>query len=133
MFRVFGEGRLTRDPEVREVNGTKVAEFTLATNEYRKSKNQGEPSVKVAHFFDCVIWDSGAKIIEQYCQKGSRLVIEGRPRQEKWTDKDGNNRSRVVFRVEEFSIVDSRREGENTDNAEPAGATTGPDTEEPPF
>lgn len=115
MFRVFGEGRLTRDPEVREVNGTKVAEFTLATNEYRKSKNQGEPSVKVAHFFDCVIWDSGAKIIEQYCQKGSRLVIEGRPRQEKWTDKDGNNRSRVVFRVEEFSIVDSRRDGEGGD------------------
>lgn len=118
MIKVFGEGRLTKDPTVREVNGTKVAEFTLATNEYRKSKKEGEGNVKVAHFFDCVIWDSGAKVIEERCQKGSRLLIEGRPRQEKWTDKDGNNRSRIVFRIEEFTILDGRRETEESSSEE---------------
>jgi len=107
MFKVFGEGRLTKDPEIRDVNGTSVVEFTLATNEFRRSKQGGE-SVKVAHYFDCVVWDSAAKTIAEYCTKGSRLMIEGRPRQEKWVDKEGKNRSRIVFRVEEFTIVDKR-------------------------
>jgi single-strand DNA-binding protein len=118
MFKMFGEGRLVKDPQVREVNGTKLAEFTLATNEFRRSKTGGEP-IKDTHYFDCVVWDTAAKTIEQYCRKGTRLVVEGRIRQDKWTDKEtGNPRSKVVFRVEEFSIVDKRYNPESTSENE---------------
>jgi len=97
-----GVGRFVRDPELKPVNDTNVCEFSLAVNEYRKV---GGERKKFAHFFDCVIWDKAAEVIAQYCNKGDMIEIRATPRQDKWQDSEGRNRSRVVFRVDEFSFL----------------------------
>lgn len=100
---VFGEGRLVADPVLKEVGTTVVASFTLACNEYRRVNNE---SVKEAHFFDFKVWDTGAQTIAEKAKKGDRIFFQARARQEKWKDKaTDQNRSKIVFRLESFTIV----------------------------
>jgi len=101
MMTACGVGRLTRDPELKAIGDTCVCEFSLAVNEFRKVNGERK---KFAHFFDCVIWDKAAEVIAEYCNKGDELEIRATPRQDKWQDKEGNNRSRIVFRIDEFAF-----------------------------
>lgn len=102
MMTLSGVGRFVRDPEMKAVNDTHVCEFSLAVNEFRKV---GGERKKFAHFFDFVIWDKAAEVINQYCAKGDLIEVRATPRQDKWQDNEGRNRSRVVFRVDEFSFL----------------------------
>jgi len=120
-----GVGRFVRDPDMKAVNDTHVCEFSLAVNEFRKV---GGERKKFAHFFDFVIWDKAAEVINEYCNKGDLIEIRATPRQDKWQDKDGNNRSRIVFRVDEFSFLP--RSTNSSATTEPAPAEGG---DENPF
>lgn len=99
-------GHLTRDPETKTTaNGTTVCEFSLAVNEYR----QGE---EVAHFFDVVCFGKTAENLAQYQSKGSCVLIEGRPQQDRWQDKDsGQNRSKIRFVASRVTYVPKGEKG----------------------
>lgn len=106
MFKFFGIGRLVADPELQDIQtndntkSTHVARFTVAVNEFRKVHDE-----KIVHtsFLDCEAWDSGAKTIAETYKKGDMIAVTGRVRQNKWKTEEGHNRSRVIFRVEEFA------------------------------
>ncbi|MCQ2461245.1 MAG: single-stranded DNA-binding protein [Clostridia bacterium] len=95
MKAIFLSGRLTRDPEIKEVTDkkTKVADFTIANNE-RDSEN-GE-------FFDIVCWDKTAEFVENYLKKGQKVIIQGSFQNESYKDKEGN--TRYHFRVTAHNI-----------------------------
>ena len=103
-------GRLVSDPELTDVNETSVVRFTLAINEYRKSKD-GEKSKKV-DYLDFEAWDSGATTIDRYCSKGDELAVMATARQDKWTDKDGRKRSKIKFRVNKFKLFNNNHNRE---------------------
>lgn len=76
MNKVILMGRLTRDAEVRYSQGqnqTAVARFSLAVD--RKFKRDGEPD---ADFFNCTAFGRTAEVIERYCGKGSKILVDGR-------------------------------------------------------
>ena len=104
-------GRMVQDPQLNEVNDTNVIRFTLAINEYRKSKD-GEKSKQV-NYLDFEAWDSGATTISRYCQKGDEIAVICSARQDKWTDKEGNRRSKIKFRVNKFKLFNRQREEED--------------------
>ena len=120
MMTANGVGRLVKDPELRKVSlGGKevsVCDFSLAVNEYRRSNGE---SKKITHFFDFTVWDSGAENLTNRAKKGDKLYFEASPRQDKFTDKDGNNRSKIVFRLNRFDIspksvgFDNQKENED--------------------
>lgn len=117
MFKVYGLGRLVADPDLQEVKSgdersTYVARFTLAVNEYRKVNDE---KITYTSFFDCEVWDTGAKALSDIAQKGDLIAITGRPRQNKWETQDGDKRSRVIFRVEEFDVVRKSIKNEQPD------------------
>lgn len=121
MFKFFGEGRLVADPELQEVKNadgkvTHVARFTLACNEYRKVDNE---KITYTSFFDCEAWDSGAKTLADYVKKGDLLVVTGRTRQNKWETEEGHKRSRIIFRIEEFSIA--KKAARNSEDEQQSG------------
>ena len=64
-------GRFVRDPELLTVNGTHVVKFTLAINEYRRSKDVNKN--KQVDYLDFEAWDSGATTIAKSCNKCQRL------------------------------------------------------------
>ena len=81
MNRVLLTGRLTRDPEMRTVaNGKTVAQFSLATNEYRGGQEKAE-------YHTVVTWDRLAEICAQYLGKGQLVAIEGRLQTRQWEDE----------------------------------------------
>lgn len=90
MNSVTIDGRLGKDPEVRQTNGGKtVVNFTIANQ-----RNKEETD-----WFDCVAWDRTAEFISQYFRKGDGINIEGRLQQERWQNNEGENRSKVVISV----------------------------------
>lgn len=84
-------GYLGRDPEVRYTpQGTAVCNFTIATTE--KRKGQGGETQDVTTWFRVTAWGRQAEIANQYLHKGKQVYVEGRLRQDEYTDKEGNRR-----------------------------------------
>ena len=85
MNKVMLVGRLTRDPEVRSLpSGKPVANFTIATNEYRGGGN-GERT----EYHNAVAWDRLAEECGQFLSKGQLVDIEGRLQTRQWDDEAG--------------------------------------------
>jgi single-strand DNA-binding protein len=79
-------GRLTRDPEGRNVNAggeeARVVNFTVAVD--RPGVNKG------ADYYPVVVWRKLAENCERYLGKGRLVHVEGRPQQRSYkTQKDG--------------------------------------------
>lgn len=109
-------GRLTRDPEVKELTNSTVANFGIALN--RKFKNSGGEWVEEVTFIEVEAWGKQAEIIGQYLTKGSKIAINASVKQDTWDDKDGNKRSKLKFRVNEFEFVDSKPTDDGTETKE---------------
>ena len=62
--RVILLGRIGKDVEVRDINGTKCATFTLATSEKYKDRNGEVKELTERH--NIVAWRQTADICEKY-------------------------------------------------------------------
>jgi single-strand DNA-binding protein len=80
-------GGLTKDVEVREVNGRKVANFTIAVSRDYKNADGGYDS----DFYDCELWGPGADFMGKGV-KGQEASAVGRFEQRSFTDKEGKRR-----------------------------------------
>ncbi|MDH5656133.1 MAG: single-stranded DNA-binding protein [Spirochaetia bacterium] len=102
-------GRLTRDPELKQVgSGTSLCRFSIANN--RNYTQNGERKEEVS-FFNCVAWGKQAEIITRYCSKGKQVAIEGRLKQNTWEDKDGKKQSTVDVVVNQLQMLGPSSEG----------------------
>ena len=85
-------GNVGADPEIREVNGTKVANLSVAVNEGYTNK-QGE-KVEKTHWYRLEAWDGSngkglvSSVIEPYVKKGITVFAQGFPIIEEY-EKDG--------------------------------------------
>ncbi len=98
-------GRLVREIEMKQTaSGVNVGSFSLAVNE--KFKDTEHTS-----FFDCVVFGKQAETLSQYVQKGHRIGITGKAKQQRWNDKDtGKGRSNVEIIVQSFMFLQSKNE-----------------------
>lgn len=102
-------GRLTKDPDIRESNGTLIARYTLAVD--RRRKTQDGPN---ADFIRCVSFSEdtanggGAKFIRNYCHKGTKLVIGGRIQTGSYTNKDGQKVYTTDVVTDEIEFAESK-------------------------
>ncbi|TFD97022.1 single-stranded DNA-binding protein [Jeotgalibacillus sp. R-1-5s-1] len=80
-------GRLTRDPELKEIGSNKhVLNVTVAVN--RPFKNQAGENE--ADFIRCIIWNRVAQNTSEYCAKGSLVGITGRLQTRVFSRDDGS-------------------------------------------
>ena len=109
--RVILIGNLTRDPQLKYLpSQMAVAEFGLAINHKYKTAS-GEAREDVC-FVDCTAFGKTGELINQYCQKGKPLYIEGRLKYDTWEDKNGGGkRSKHVVIVENFQFLGGREQG----------------------
>lgn len=113
-------GRLTADPDVRysPITQKAVVNFSIAVKRDIKNKEGRYDS----DFFNCIAFDKRGEVIGNSFSKGSRICVWGQMRQEKWTDKDGNNRTTYKLHVEGFEFVDAAK-GQMTFAQKPAAQT----------
>ena len=131
--RVFLIGNLTRDPEVRYLpSGMAVGDLSLAISE--SFKNKAGELVESTCFVDIVVWGKQAETCEKYLSKGSPVMIEGSLQLDKWTSKEGENRSKLRVRAQRVQFLGSRsgeaREGKGKGSGAAAPAEPPPPPEE---
>jgi len=100
--KVIVIGRLTKDPELKQVGGSQLVNFSIATNRKYKSNNQPKEEVS---FFDCEAWGRLAEVINQYANKGTKVAIDGRLRQNTWDTPEGRKASKISIHVESLQLL----------------------------
>lgn len=112
-------GRLTRDPEVRTTaSGKSVTSFSLAVDRGGQEDQ--------ADFFDITAWEKTGELVAQYLSKGRRCLVQGRLRQDSWTDKEsGKKRSRVEVTANDVTFLDGPN-GDGGGQSAPAAANAAP-------
>ncbi|MBP6385465.1 MAG: single-stranded DNA-binding protein [Pseudarcicella sp.] len=108
-------GNLGQDPEIRNLpNGSKVANFSIATSE--RYTNKDGQVVDQTEWHRIELWDNLATIAEKYLKKGNSAYVEGRIRTEEWQDKEGINRKGIKIRATALTLVGGNNNSENTNN-----------------
>ena len=117
MNKIVILGRLTKDPEIRYTTSQKVvASFTLAVD--RPFKN--EAGQKEADFIPVVVWGKTAELVGNSCQKGHRLLVEGRLQIRSYDGKDGNRHWVTEVIANSVEFVERKADSANRHIA-PAG------------
>jgi len=89
MNKVVLLGRLTSDPTVRYTQtGKVVTQFTLAVDRPFKDADGN----KETDFIPVVVWGKAAELVGNSCQKGHRLLVDGRLQIRSYDAKDGTKR-----------------------------------------
>lgn len=105
--KVVETGNLVRDPQLSATpSGTSVLEFSIAVNERINRNGQWED---YPNYFDCVLFGGRAESLSRFLQKGSKVAVEGRLKQNRWQDKEsGQNRSKVQIIVNDVEFMSAR-------------------------
>ncbi len=108
--RIVLVGNLTRDPEIRYVDGggKAVTKFALAVNRRTKA---GDDTM----FIDIVAWDRLGEICNQYLKKGMSALVEGRLAIRKYETKEGEKRTAVEVVASDMQMLDKKSAGANGD------------------
>ena len=97
-------GNLGRDPELQVTSdGTPVTKFSLAVSRSYKSRT-GETKDET-EWFNIVAWNKLAEICEKYLHKGSKIYVEGRVSQRKYTDREGVQRTSVEVIMSDMQML----------------------------
>lgn len=114
-------GNLVRDPEVRDVNNTKVLSFTVAVSTLTKREDGQYES----NFYDCSYWWPRAEHLTERLQKSTQVVVFGDLQQVEYTDKEGNHRARLRVNVSDVRPL-ARQKGAEEAMAARAAAQAQP-------
>jgi single-strand DNA-binding protein len=121
MNKVMLVGRLTRDPELRSLpSGKPVANFVIATNEYR-----GNGAGERTEYHNAVAWDRLAEICGQFLSKGQLVDIEGRLQTRQWDDDAGARHWKTEVVVSSLEMLSGR--GKKDYAREAQAVATGPE------
>lgn len=102
-------GYLGRDPEIRYTpQGTAVCHFPVATTDKRKD-SAGETQ-QITTWFRISVWGRQAEVANQYLAKGRQVYLEGRLRQQEYTDREGQRRTSLEVTASEIHFLSPRSE-----------------------
>jgi len=117
--RVILVGNITRDPELTYTpSNTAICKFGIAVNRKWNDRQTNERREETM-FVDCVAWAKQGEVINQYCKKGSAILIEGRLHLDTWTNPEGQKRSKHSVVVENFQFMGGRGGGGGGRDATP--------------
>ncbi|KRK58487.1 single-stranded DNA-binding protein [Fructilactobacillus fructivorans] len=109
-------GRVTKALEVRQTsNGKSVGSVNLAVN--RNFKNQD--GNYDADFPMLQFWGKMADNFAKYTSKGSLVGIEGRLQTRNYEDKNGNRVYVTEIVVNNFTLLDSKNNNNQSNNSNP--------------
>ena len=106
-------GRIVSQPEIKEENGKKYSNLTLAVSRSYKNEN-GEYDTD---FVDCTLWNSIAQNVCEYCRKGDLVGVKGRVQTENY-EVDGDKRKHTTIVAEKVTFLSSSKSKESDDDME---------------
>lgn len=124
--QVILTGNITNDLEVKAAGQSRVLKFGLGVrSNFKKDET---------NFIQIEAWGKSAELIEQYCQKGSKLLIVGELKQDRFEDKEGNKREKIKVNVDRFEFLDGKQSNQQSKQDNPfANGTNDLDNRDLPF
>ena len=102
MNKVILTGNLTKDVEMRYTqSGKEIARMSIAVN-------QGYGDKQTTDFFNLIAWEKTAELIGKYLNKGSKVLVEGRLKNNNYEDNKGVKHYGVDVIVESIEFMDSK-------------------------
>lgn len=104
------KGWVQDKPELKLTStGKKVTRFDIAV----PRKFRGADGKKEYDYITVEAWESRAEFCERWLNKGSEVVVESELRIDKYTDKDGNKRSRHIYALNGIEFCGSAQTAQN--------------------
>lgn len=102
-------GNLVADPEMRvTTSGKSVASFRIANN-----RRYGD--TEKTTYADCTAFSGTADFVDEYMEKGSRVVVTGRLEMREWEDKDTHkNRQKLEIICDRVDFAGSKPKEDST-------------------
>lgn len=128
MNNVVLVGRLTKDPEIRYIqgSGTAVARFTIAINREYKNKDGST----TADFIPVETMGKLAEACANYLSKGRKIGVQGSIRVDSYKDGDGQNKIFTKVFANSMEFMESKQQGSGMNEA---GFKAIEDDEDVPF
>lgn len=99
MIRAEVFGNVGKQPELKETKGGKsMCRFSVASTKKVEGK---EP---VTSWVNVLCFDEMASMVSEKVGQGDRVMVTGRLEVEKYTDKDGNERTSVTVLADDVGI-----------------------------
>lgn len=102
MFQITAHGNVGRDAELKEVNDTQVASFSLAVSTGRDE----------TLWINCAVWGKRASTAAEYLKKGSKITVVGSGKMREFQKKDGSTGSSVECAVQQFTLPPREKQEE---------------------
>lgn len=102
-----------------------IGRFPLATNETYTNRTTGE-KVSNTEWHNIVVRNKGAEICEKYLKKGDKVYIEGRIKNRKWQDDQGNDRYSTEIQCTDFTFLTPKSEQSGGYQSQAASTQTTP-------
>ena len=101
MSKMFTFCRLGRDADLRDANGTPVANLALAYNYGRKDESGDRPT----QWVQASLFGKRAEALAQYLTKGTAIVVTLSDVHVRMYEKDGQQRAGLNARVDDLEFV----------------------------
>ncbi|KOR75428.1 putative single-strand DNA-binding protein [Candidatus Phytoplasma pruni] len=103
-------GRITKDPELRFVNGDiPLVRFNLAVN--RPFTNS--EGVRETDFIRCVVWNKQAENLAKYITKGALIGIEGKIKTSFFDNGTDKKQFTTEIQCDSIQFLESRKKKDN--------------------
>ncbi len=108
-------GNLGAKPELKySSTNTAITNLSVATSESWTDKNTGQKQEKT-EWHRVSVFGKLAEVISNYCDKGSKVYIEGKLQTRKWQDKNGSDRYTTEVIVSGFNSIIQMLDSVNKD------------------
>ena len=129
-------GNLGADPEAKHIHDKLMVNLRLATSESWRDKS-GERVEKTEWHTVTIFNEAIAKVVQDYCKKGSKIYVEGKLQTRKWQDKEGNDRwsTEVVLQQYDSKLVllgdSGGKSDRDSDHVSPSAVSRNMDAQAP--
>lgn len=101
-------GNLGRDPEVKvSAQGGKFARLSVAINKQVKTDEGLKPETV---WYEVVCFGKTAEALEKFAQKGSKVLVTGKPEPQTYTDKNGNLRHKIQVIATDVVVASGKKD-----------------------
>ena len=104
MINMTASGNLGRDPELKNVGDTVVANFSIGCR-----TGQDETT-----WVNCAVWGKRANTVIQYMTKGSRVTVAGSAKVREFEAKDGTPGKVLEMNVNDFTLPERSADAATT-------------------
>lgn len=98
-------GNVGNVKDIREVNGDKVLNFSVAVDNGKDKNGERREST----WYECSLWGKRAEALAPYIEKGSKLVVSGRP-----SARAHDGKAYLGITVNELTFMSSKSSGSVT-------------------